>query len=88
MGDAAVIGVSDTEMGERVLAVVEALDQSAAGPDLATELIEFCRERLAHYTGPREVRSTPTLPRHDNGTLFKRLLREAYARSAGDPGTS
>ncbi|HEY8544273.1 MAG TPA: AMP-binding protein, partial [Acidimicrobiales bacterium] len=48
VGDAATIGVPDEEWGERVLAVVELQDGVAASDELATELIEHCRARLAH----------------------------------------
>jgi long-chain acyl-CoA synthetase len=70
--------VPDPEMGERVLAVVELNDPNAAGSELAAELIEFCRARLAHYKCPRSIDFTAELPRQENGKLYKRLLRDAY----------
>jgi acyl-coenzyme A synthetase/AMP-(fatty) acid ligase len=62
-----------------VLAVVELTDPAAAGDALARELIEFCRDRLAHYKCPRAVDFTDALPRQDNGKLYKRLLKQAYS---------
>ncbi len=52
--------------------------------ELAAELIELCRERLAHYKCPRTVDFIDTLPRHDNGKIYKRRLKERYA---AEPGT-
>ena len=42
----------------------------------AAELVEWCRDRIAHYKCPRRVEFTEELPRHDNGKLYKHQLRE------------
>lgn len=76
--DVAVIGVPDADMGEQVKAVVQPIAGTAAGPELANQLIGWCRERLAHYKCPRSVDFVSELPRHENGKLYKRQLREAY----------
>jgi long-chain acyl-CoA synthetase len=76
--DVAVVGAPDEEMGEKVVAVVQPVDASLAGPALAQELIQFARSRLSHVKVPRQIDFTQELPRHPNGKLYKRLLRDAY----------
>jgi long-chain acyl-CoA synthetase len=78
VGDVAVIGVPDDEWGEVVVAVVETQPDVEPSEELAAELIAFARERLAHFKCPRRVDFRPELPRHDNGKLYKRLLRDEY----------
>jgi long-chain acyl-CoA synthetase len=78
VADVAVIGVHDEDLGQRVLAVVTPADLSTAGLELGQRLIDFCRERLAHYKCPREVVFDNDLPRLPTGKLAKRLLRDRY----------
>jgi acyl-CoA synthetase (AMP-forming)/AMP-acid ligase II len=42
----------------------------------AEELIDFCRDRLAGYKKPVEVRFVPELPRNSTGKLLRRNLRQ------------
>jgi long-chain acyl-CoA synthetase len=76
--DVAVIGVPNEDLGEEVKAVVQLADPSGAGPELAQELIEYSRARLAHFKCPRTVDFVDELPRYPTGKLYKRILREAY----------
>jgi long-chain acyl-CoA synthetase len=76
--DVAVVGAPDAEMGEKVVAVVQPVSFSSAGPALAEELTAFARERLSHVKVPRLIEFTRELPRHANGKLYKRLLRDEY----------
>jgi long-chain acyl-CoA synthetase len=76
--DAAVIGVPHEEMGEEVKGVVQLVDGERASPELASELIDWCRRRLAHYKCPRSIDFSDELPRQENGKLYKRVLRDRY----------
>ena len=76
--DAAVFGIPDAEMGERVHAVVQPINMGDAGPALEGELLAFCHEHLAKYKCPKAVDFDPELPRQPTGKLYKRLLRDRY----------
>ncbi len=80
--DVAVIGVPDEEWGESVKAVVELADGYDASEALGDELINACRGRIAHYKCPKSVDFRDALPRSEAGKLFKRRLRDEYARPA------
>jgi len=52
----------------------------------ASELIEFCRARLANYKIPRHIEFRADLPRNPAGKPLKRLLRaESGPASPGTP---
>jgi long-chain acyl-CoA synthetase len=76
VGDVGVVGVPDDEWGEIVVAVVEPHAGVEGTAELAAELTEWCRDRIAHYKCPRRVEFVEALPRHDNGKLYKHQLRE------------
>ena len=78
VADVAVFGVPNDEMGEEVKAVVQTVPGVAHTPELAAELIGFCRQHLAHLKCPRTVDFTDALPRLPTGKLYKRVLRDAY----------
>jgi long-chain acyl-CoA synthetase len=78
VGDVATIGVPNEEWGEEVKAVVELQPGRAGTPELARELIEFCRAHLAPFKCPRSVDFIDKLPRQDNGKIYKRVLRQRY----------
>ncbi len=82
VADVAVFGVPDDDFGESVKAVVQPADGVETGPDLAADLIAFCREHLAGIKCPRTIDFRDELPRHPTGKLYKRLLRDEYWASA------
>jgi long-chain acyl-CoA synthetase len=76
--DCAVFGVPNEEFGEEVKAVVQPRDMSDAGPQLAEELLAYCRQNLSTLKCPRTIDFEAELPRHPTGKLYKRLLRDRY----------
>lgn len=77
--DVAVIGIPDAEMGESVQAVVQPAPGATPGPELAAELRDYLRERIAHYKVPRGIDFADELPRTPTGKLVKGKLRAQYS---------
>lgn len=68
-----VVGMRDPVRGELPVAFVEMRDGAAFDE---TELRTWCRERLAHYKVPREIREMDELPRSPTGKILRRNLME------------
>jgi len=81
--DVAVVGGPDDEMGEKVIAVIQPVHWHEAGDALAAELHVFARNHLSHVKTPRLIEFMRELPRHPNGKLYKRLLRDSYWGKTG-----
>jgi len=73
VAQAGVIGVADAEKGE----VVRAFIVRKPGQEVdAAALVAWCRENMAPYKAPREVRFMDALPATGAGKLLRRLLRD------------
>jgi acyl-coenzyme A synthetase/AMP-(fatty) acid ligase len=59
-------------------AVVQPAVPGAGSPELASELIDFCRSRIAHYKAPCAVSFEDQLPRLPSGKMLRRLLMDRY----------
>ena len=75
VAEAAVIGKPDEKLGEEILAYVVLKPGAAATPE---EIIAYCRERLAAYKYPRDVRIAGDLPKGPTGKILKQELRSQW----------
>jgi len=76
--DAAVFGVPNEDLGEEVKAVVQLIDPSDSTSELEAELIAYCRSHLSGLKSPKSIDTAAELPRHANGKLLKRQIRDRY----------
>jgi len=74
VAEAAVLGVPDERWGEACAAFVVLAAETSE-----TELLAFCRERLAKFKVPREIRFVEELPRNAMGKIVKSELLERVA---------
>jgi len=79
--EASVIGVPDKHWGESVKAVVVVKEGYSA---TEKELIDFCKNHLAHYKAPKSVDFTISLPKTGSGKICKKELRERYCKKSGE----
>ena len=73
--EAAVIAAPDERWGETVCALVVLKPEASTTEQ---ELIDFCREHLAHFKCPRRIQFIDALPRTATGKIQKNVLRERY----------
>jgi len=73
--EAAVIGIPDLYWVEKVHALVTLKKGAAITPQ---ELVDFCKQRLAHYKVPKSVEFVNDLPKNPAGKILKRKLRGKY----------
>jgi len=71
--DAACIGIPDELYGEEVAAFVVLKDNEQAEE---AEIISFCRQFLADFKCPKQVRIVGEIPKSSSGKLLRRKLRE------------
>jgi long-chain acyl-CoA synthetase len=72
---AGVVGVPDPKVGSIIKAYV-VLESEARGKISEEEVMEFCRQNLAHYKVPKIVEFRGELPKTDVGKVSRRELRE------------
>ena len=77
--EVAVIGLPDERWGEKPVAIVVLADDARL--DLS-DLIDFCRARLAAFKVPRQLILRDSLPRNPSGKVLKRVLRAELEATA------
>ena len=73
--EAACVAIPDEKWGETPAAIVVLKPGETA---TESDIIEFCRENLAHFKCPRAVSFVDSLPRTATGKIQKNLLRAKY----------
>ncbi|ODQ95864.1 acyl-CoA ligase FadD12 [Mycolicibacterium holsaticum] len=72
VAEAAVLGVTDEQFGQRLAAFVVLKPGASATPD---SLKQHVRDNLANYKVPREITILPELPRNNTGKIARRDLQ-------------
>ena len=76
---AVAFGLPHKEKGEIPVAAVELREGS---PAIESELLDWCRQRLAPYKSPRRIwiLDPGGLPQNHNGKVLRRVLQERFSR--------
>jgi len=75
---ACVVGVPDAKVGERIKSIV-VLKEDVRGVS-GTQLIKWCRDRLASYKVPQYIEFRDMLPKSKVGKLLRREIRDEERR--------
>ncbi len=73
--ECAVIGVPDEKWGEAVKGVVVLKPGKKVTEE---EIIQFCKDRMAHYKAPKSIDFMDILPRTGSGKIHKKEIRAKY----------
>jgi long-chain acyl-CoA synthetase len=77
---AAVVGVSDEEQGEAIVAFVTPRDGASLTPEC---ILEYCRRQLPRHMVPSGILVLPRMPMNANGKIVKAELRSLAASKFG-----
>ena len=75
IAEAVAFGVPHRMWGEEVAAAVVLHDEASASE---SDLLAYCRERLAEFKSPKKIHIVQTIPRTATGKLQRRMVAAAY----------
>ena len=75
VAEAVCFGVPHPTWGEEVAAAVV-----ARCPVSESDLLGYCRERLADYKRPKQIYMTETIPRTATGKILRRVVAQAFSQ--------
>ncbi len=78
--ESAVIGIPHPDLGEAVIALIVAENQTVTQADIADKLAS----QLAGYKRPKQILFLPNLPRNTMGKVQKKALRDTYGTLFSD----
>lgn len=82
IADAAVLGIPDNDLGERLVAAIQRRDPALSAADIQA----FLRQHLAAFKCPKDIRFDLDLPREDSGKIKKRAVKSQWlAQGASAP---
>ena len=73
--ESAVIGLSDEDLGEKVVAVIVSEESKTLDEK---KVISEIKDQLAGFKAPKEVKFIDQLPRNAMGKVQKNILRETF----------
>ncbi len=81
VSDVAVIGVPDSKWGEKIMAVI-VLNSGCNERDAEHEILHACKQKLAGFMKPRELKfiADEDMPRNGTGKILHRELRERFGK--------
>jgi acyl-CoA synthetase (AMP-forming)/AMP-acid ligase II len=88
VGAVSVVGVPDEKWGEAIWAVVQTQDGAEPGDDLAAELQQHVRQRLARFKVPRRILFRPVLPTTALGKIAVGQVRALAVDAAAADSTT